>query len=388
MFQVCGILGTTTEEDSDHIVKLPCNLATIGKKHALDLSYIDCLQHDKLPISRESSDQSCDTDCLDINTSDKTNLDFLPDPVLNTVPLDILLNGSKPTSSSCKPLGEGKKNNNIDKKDILKLLDDKNEKLITRSSSSVKESHRKAFRAGSGKTASSNLRIRICNKSPPQKSGNDEKNEKRPLETDSSNEYESETGIPKSPTLFISGVSISRTPEPKSPALTGRQSRSSSLTVPLPPPPTSPLLPSSLSSSIAHLQSSSNSLSALSLSLRRRSHEPIHRNNDANHSSNTSPNLQRHNDNLKSKSASEPEREREMFRFPKSSTDGALSSVLHVQESNLSSDDFHEALFLLERSPKGNQGSKRRKKSKKERQKDKENSTAAGIVVPEASSAL
>nr|XP_023024193.1 ankyrin repeat and IBR domain-containing protein 1-like [Leptinotarsa decemlineata] len=55
-------------------------------------------------------------------------------------------------------------------------------------------------------------------------------------------------------------------------------------------------------------------------------------------------------------------------RFPKSSTDGALSSVLHVQQSNLSSDDFHEALFLLERSPK-TRDSKRRKKSKK---KDKE----------------
>lgn len=67
---------------------------------------------------------------------------------------------------------------------------------------------------------------------------------------------------------------------------------------------------------------------------------------------------------LKSKSANEPERDREMFHFPKSSTDGALSSVLHVQESNLSSDDFHEALFLLERSPK-TRDSKRRKRSKK-----------------------
>ena len=77
VFQVCGILGTTTEEDSDHIATLPCNLATIGKKHALDLSDIECLEHDKTSISRESSDQSCDTDCLDINPSDKNNLDFL-----------------------------------------------------------------------------------------------------------------------------------------------------------------------------------------------------------------------------------------------------------------------------------------------------------------------
>ena len=77
------------------------------------------------------------------------------------------------------------------------------------------------------------------------------------------------------------------------------------------------------------------------------------------------------NKSIKSKSASEPEREKEMFKFPKSSTDGALSSVLHVQESNLSSDDFHEVLFLLERSPKC--GVKRKKKSKKERDKVKEN---------------
>lgn len=74
---------------------------------------------------------------------------------------------------------------------------------------------------------------------------------------------------------------------------------------------------------------------------------------------------------LKSKSANEPERDREMFHFPKSSTDGALSSVLHVQESNLSSDDFHEALFLLERSPK-TRDSKRRKRSKKKDKGDKE----------------
>lgn len=76
---------------------------------------------------------------------------------------------------------------------------------------------------------------------------------------------------------------------------------------------------------------------------------------------------------LKSKSANEPERDREMFHFPKSSTDGALSSVLHVQESNLSSDDFHEALFLLERSPK-TRDSKRRKRSKKRDKSDKDGS--------------
>lgn len=64
-----------------------------------------------------------------------------------------------------------------------------------------------------------------------------------------------------------------------------------------------------------------------------------------------------------------------MFQFPKSPTDGALSSVLHVEESNLSSDDFHEALFLG-KSPKPvkkkrsknerNKGAKERSKSEKE----------------------
>lgn len=68
-----------------------------------------------------------------------------------------------------------------------------------------------------------------------------------------------------------------------------------------------------------------------------------------------------------------------MFRFPKSSTDGALSSVLHVQESNLSSDDFHEALFLLERSPKTRDSKRRRKSKKKEERKEerKEDSSSA-----------
>ncbi|XP_017769602.1 PREDICTED: ankyrin repeat and IBR domain-containing protein 1-like isoform X2 [Nicrophorus vespilloides] len=170
------------------------------------------------------------------------------------------------------------------------------------------------------------------------------------LETDSSNEYESETGIPKSPTLYISGVSISRTPEPKSPGISiinGRQSRSSSLSVHM------PLSTCSLNISTSSLN---NNLSSepFTPSLIRSTTPSI----------SNSPNRSSNKENTKSKSANEPEREREMFCFPKSSTDGALSSVLHVQESNLSSDDFHEALFLLERSPK-TRDSKRRKKIKK-----------------------
>lgn len=397
---MCGILGTTNEEEDNRGATLPRNLATIGKKCALDLGDSDIRHgHDKpsLSLSSESSEQICESDIPDLSIV-KTSLDYLPDPIVDMkdeidTPLEFVSHSLPNNKTHHKPIIEVKMNDESykvsDKKDVKKNFSDDLDKT-PRSMNAIMDAHRKAFKAAGGKTPSSNLRIRICNKSPPKIGNNGEEKEKRPLETDSSNEYESETGIPKSPTLFISGVSISRTPEPKSPALTGRQSRSSSLTVPLPPPPQSPLLPSPLSSSDAQLQGSLNSLNTLGLSfLRRRSQEPVKNNPNADSSRSSSPpNGQRQNDNPKSKSASEPEREREMFRFPKSSTDGALSSVLHIQESNLSSDDFHEALFLLERSPKSNQGSKRRKRSKKERQKDKENATSAGIVVPEASSAL
>lgn len=297
-----------------------------------------------------------------------------PPPVFQNLPT---VNVNEPVMSESNVVPDDEVND-------ARKPDDTNEKTLQpRSMNPIMEAHRRAFRAAGGKTPSSNLRIRICNDSPPKE--NDK--EKRKLETDSSNEYESETGLPKSPTLFISGVSISRTPEPKSPALAGRQSRSSSLTASLPPPPLSPLLPTTLSSFKSHLKGSLNSLNSLGLSFsRRKSQEPM--SNTKAEFCSTSDSSMYKVENQKSKSASEPEREREMFRFPKSSTDGALSSVLHVQESNLSSDDFHEALFLLERSPKSNQGSKRRKRSKKERQKDKENATTANIVVPEASSAL
>lgn len=334
---------------------------------------------------------------------------------------------------------------------------------------SLLEAHRKAFKAAGGKAGcgggSSSLRIRIC-KSPNNINSGvsggtiNNTNNGRQLETDSSNEYESETGIPKSPTLFISGVSISRTPEPRSPAIVttssgmtncfvGRQSRSSSLTVPLPPPIAPPLSNTVLGSSSMSLNTTTATINSASPepqpALMLKSSSPVNftavcttltSNNvvitppplppllpspgspvniASPRSGAPSPILTSGNGSCigvssstiqtssnattmnatKSKSASEPEREREMFRFPKSSTDGALSSVLHVQESNLSSDDFHEALFLLERSPKGGSGSsKRRKKSKKERHKDKENSNGTGSCsskvkeIKEASSAL
>lgn len=161
--------------------------------------------------------------------------------------------------------------------------------------------------------------------------------------------------------MFISGVSISRTPEPKSPGLglqnfNGRQSRSSSLSVPLTARP----------------------LNASSASLNDPQTQPISPKPSPVHTTPVkSPSHNKENNNstgVKSKSANEPEREREMFRFPKSSTDGALSSVLHVQESNLSSDDFHEALFLLERSPKTRDSKRRRKAKKKEERKEEASS--------------
>lgn len=268
--------------------------------------------------------------------------------------------GDASKQSSRKTLSSGKRDNNFSK-----------------STSFLLDSHR--FRSGMG----SNLRIKIC-KSPLASAVTSKS--ARQLETDSSNEYESETGIPKSPTLFISGVSISRTPEPKSPgaalvnaAAGGRQSRSSSLSVPV----------CTAGSNGGGAQASTSVTAATAA--------PVTDTHTVTASEPFTPSLVRsttpasprsspHKEASaasKAKSASEPEREREMFRFPKSSTDGALSSVLHVQESNLSSDDFHEALFLLERSPK-TRDSKRRKKSKK---KDKEH-TPADRMKEEASSAL
>lgn len=239
----------------------------------------------------------------------------------------------------------------------------------------------------------SNLRIKIC-KSPLMAASSSisvaatTSKQIRQLETDSSNEYESETGIPKSPTLFISGVSISRTPEPKSPgaalvnaASNGRQSRSSSLSVPTCTASGQPQNQNQLSTSNSNLNNNPSTVpSTTAPTSTSEPYTPSLVRSTTPASPKPSP--QKEAAANKAKSASEPEREREMFRFPKSSTDGALSSVLHVQESNLSSDDFHEALFLLERSPK-TRDSKRRKKSKK---KDKD--AHSDRMKEEASSAL
>ncbi|PNF19231.1 hypothetical protein B7P43_G08208 [Cryptotermes secundus] len=158
--------------------------------------------------------------------------------------------------------------------------------LKSSAANSLLEAHRKAFKYTGGKagggSGSTGLRIRICkypNNANVSGTIITNTNNGRQLETDSSNEYESETGIPKSPTLFISGVSISRTPEPRSPAIVttssgittncsvGRQSRSSSLTVP-PPIPLAPPL------STAILGSSSTSLNNTTTTVHSASPEP------------------------------------------------------------------------------------------------------------------
>ncbi|RXG51699.1 Ankyrin repeat and IBR domain-containing protein 1 [Armadillidium vulgare] len=209
------------------------------------------------------------------------------------------------------------------------------------------------------------------------------------LETQSSNEFESETGIPNSPTLYISGVSISRSPEPRSPKLlNSKETRSPTLNVPhcrTPEPrccsnrlQTSPLPLYTRSRSSSLIVPSSATTPAHfdpCLGAYSRSHVIA---NDTNvskciHLSSLSLQATRAsspflmNELRVSRSASEPEKGRLVFQFPKSPTEGALSSVLHVEESTLSSDDFHEALFLS-KSPK----SSKRKKSKRERNRDKD----------------
>lgn len=245
----------------------------------------------------------------------------------------------------------------------------KEQTTVSKSTSFLLDAYSNLPKSGS-KHCSANLQIKISNNNSAPKGSTI-----RVLETDSSNEYESETGIPKSPTLFISGVSISRTPEPKSPglsiALNGRQSRSSSLSVPVP-------------LSTCSLNISNDSLSntvppePFTPSLVRSTTPIMSRSNLQSSPKHTpSQSIPSGKENSKSKSASEPEREKEVFRFPKSSTDGALSSVLHVQESNLSSDDFHEALFLLERSPKSRDSKRRKRSKKKEKDERKEEASSA-----------
>lgn len=211
------------------------------------------------------------------------------------------------------------------------------------------------------------------------------------LEGQGSNEYESETGIPNSPTLYISGVSICRSPEPRSPKVHHREVRSPSLTLPLccTPEPrprlegrldTSPLPIYSRSRSSSLVVPSSSSLSPRVCA--RTSGASLHLSSLSLQATRaTSPFLT--GELRVSRSASEPEKGRLVFQFPKSPTDGALSSVLHVEESTLSSDDFHEALFLG-KSPKPvkkkrsknerNKGAKERSKGDKEgKEKIKEN---------------
>lgn len=140
-------------------------------------------------------------------------------------------------------------------------------------------------------------------------------------DNDISADIESDTGIPKSPTLFISGVSISRTPESKSP-VSGRQLRSASLTV-----PKFMLKPLYKGTSADNLTSC-------------RECNVVHTNKA--HSYQTL-----FSEDRMCASASMTDKNRCVFTFPKSMTDGELFSTLHIDRNKSSSDDFHEALFLM-----------------------------------------
>jgi ankyrin repeat/IBR domain-containing protein 1 len=140
-------------------------------------------------------------------------------------------------------------------------------------------------------------------------------------DNDISADIESDTGIPKSPTLFISGVSINRTPETKSP-VSGRQLRSSSLTV-----------PKYMLKPLYKGTSADNLTSCKECNI-------VHTNKA--HSYQTLFNEER-----MCASANMADKNRCVFTFPKSMTDGELFSTLHIDRNKLSSDDFHESLFLL-----------------------------------------
>lgn len=142
-------------------------------------------------------------------------------------------------------------------------------------------------------------------------------------DNDISADIESDTGIPKSPTLFISGVSINRTPETKSP-VSGRQLRSASLTV-----PKYMLKPLYKGTSADNLTSCKEC-------------NVVHTNKA--HSYQTL-----FTEDRMCASANMADKNKCVFTFPKSMTDGELFSTLHIDRNKLSSDDFHEALFLLRR---------------------------------------
>ncbi|CAH0386783.1 unnamed protein product [Bemisia tabaci] len=404
-FEVCDILGTSLEEQAEKLKSsvtedslsqvsqlsssssVPRRLGTIGKISAVDIndqnlnqSDIACPPAASNPSKAEKTFSSFkQNQSLESNTShtDSENIHNAFEDWIGTKNLYVhkSLKNKRQISLSTESISITVPEPRVHfyhKRDRSLKINTAKIKSVGKSTSSESEVVEKPHERDSITTEKSS---RLANASA---------SEKIVLQLGSNSvDYESETGIPKSPTLFISGVSISRTPEPKSPALSsGRQLRSSSLSV---PPLSSPLSSTPLSSSAIFLDSSSCATSATarqkisdlsfgdtSLKLSAQQCDKKHRSS----SPLTPSKSPKKYSEKKSKSANEPERDREKFHFMKSSTDGALSSVLHIQESNLSSDDFHEALFLLERSPKL-ADSKRSKKSKKNRQKDKENSTSA-----------
>lgn len=191
-----------------------------------------------------------------------------------------------------------------------------------------------------------------------------------PTDEEPSNQVIPRSGIPRSPTLFISGVAISRTPEPEGDAGKGggdgrhfdcdsgsinqsRTGRSSSLTAGAIASDASRLdqLQRGLSKSAGRLNRTTfvmnkpNGTKSKRKDVGRRLTMPSLLCVSANRSPFSPP-----SPHFVSRSACEPLRETEVFQFPKSPTD--LKTVLLVSEDDVDKRDaFHEGLFLP-RSPR------------------------------------
>ena len=196
-----------------------------------------------------------------------------------------------------------------------------------------------------------------------------------------------------SPTLHISGIAINRSPgaAPLSAStitesLTSNRNRSASLVVPPPTPQTAPLKhlssnakgvascntsPRSPGTSTAHFSYLSSPITTCSATLTTPSSSPYKSYSNQHQLLFTFPDPPNLGTPTKitttptSKNVSPaPSDINKNCRSP--STTKLLSTVLHVQESCLSSDDFHEALFLDKKSPSRTLNKKKRKARKKD----------------------
>jgi len=206
------------------------------------------------------------------------------------------------------------------------------------------------------------------------------------LPTPMDEQVSSDQGIPRSPTLFISGVAISRTPEPPelpdsahlaielmAATAATRTGRSSSLTATtfasdasrMNAVPTAEQLGGGrgLSKSAGRLNRTSFGMNTGTKSKRRDAVRRLTMPSllSVSGMGNRSP-FPSASANYVSRSACEPAREKEMFLFPKSPTGGDLKTVLLVGEDDDNRDGFHESLFLP-RSPRSSQHKRKRIKA-------------------------